>query len=103
MAGLELWAANQEAWEAYNWIKDVTLPAENRLAAAGNGIAFKIITDPGLRPPPLDLPGVINVLGWLGLDPGPRGDREGLMTKLLIIHAARQEANQQARQDQVSG
>ncbi len=100
LAKLELWAANREAWEIYRWAGQVTQPAENHLAAAGNGMAFKVVTQPGLRPPPLDLPGVIKLLEWLGLSPGPEEDREGLMDKLLIIHTARQQAEMEARQAQ---
>ncbi len=103
MAGLELWPENREAWQAYQWAGQVIQPAQGQLAAAGNGLAFKVVTDPGLQPPPLDLPGVIRLLGWLGLSPADPAEREDLMGKLLTIHAARQEANQQARQDQISG
>jgi len=100
VADMELWPENREAWEAYNWVKDITLSQESHLAAAGNGMTFKIVTRPGLRPPPLDIGGVIKTLGWLGLDPGPEGGREDLMNKILTIHAARQKADLAARPDE---
>ncbi|MCF8044080.1 MAG: hypothetical protein K9K36_16580 [Desulfarculaceae bacterium] len=98
LAEVELWPGNHDAWEAYGWIQNVTQPPENRLDGVGNGMGFSLRSEPGLRPPLLDLAGVIRVLQWLDLDPGPEGDREGLMTKLLIIHSARQEADMESRQ-----
>ena len=103
LAELDLWPVNHEAWQIYEWASQVTQPPQGQLAAAGNGMAFQVVTDPGLQPPPLDLPGVIRLLEWLGLSPEDQEEREGLMNKLLIIHAARQEANQQTRQAQVNG
>lgn len=103
LAELDLWPVNREAWQIYGWAGQVTQPPQSQMAAAGNGMAFQVVTDPGLQPPPLDLPGVIRLLEWLGLSPEDQAEREGLMNKLLIIHAARQEANQQTRQAQVNG
>ncbi len=75
---MELDAANLEAWSIYPQVHDVIL--------AGF-----------MGPGPLNIPGVIQVLERLGLEPEtPEGRRE-LLNKLRVIHAVRAELAEEER------
>ena len=80
LAGLELWPANYPAWEAYSRVGNIVQQ---------NFAGF----------PLLDLPGVISKLEKTGWGPDSPEGWDELLTSLEIIHQARAEAHEAARDD----
>lgn len=75
---MELDSANLEAWSIYPQVHDVRLPG---------------IMGPG----PLNIPGVLQVLRWLDLEPETPDERVELLNKLRVIHAVRAELAEEER------
>lgn len=74
---LPLHPRNLPVWEAYLRVHDVVLPAA--VLWGGTGVD------------PLDIPGVLRVLDWLGLSPDDPEERDYLLEGIRTIHQVRME------------